>query len=57
VLLGGLLAGVLGAVAGTFGGYEFRARLARAFGKDLPAALLEDLIAVGGGFLIVSRLS
>ena len=53
-LIGGLLAGVLGAVAGTLGGYEFRARLVRATGgKDLPIALLEDAIAIGGAVLIV----
>jgi len=46
-------AGVVGAVLGTFGGYEFRSRLVAATGgRDLPIALLEDLIAVGGGFLI-----
>lgn len=57
-LIGGLLAGVLGAVAGTLGGYEFRARLVRAIGgKDLPIALLEDAIAIGGAVLIVSRVS
>jgi uncharacterized membrane protein len=54
--VGGLLAGAIGAVAGTLGGYEFRSRLVRAIGgKDLPIALLEDAIAVGGAFLIVSR--
>ena len=54
--LGGLLAGVLGAVAGTLGGYEFRARLVRAIGgKDLPIALLEDAIAIGGAVWIVFR--
>jgi uncharacterized membrane protein len=52
----GLIAGGLGAVAGTLGGYEFRARLVRANGgKDLPIALLEDAIAIGGAILIVSR--
>jgi uncharacterized membrane protein len=52
----GLAAGVIGAVVGTFGGYEFRARLVKATGgKDLPIALLEDAIAIGGAFLIVSR--
>ena len=55
-LIGGLLAGVAGAVAGTLGGYEFRVRLVRAIGgNDLPIALLEDAIAIGGGFLVVSR--
>lgn len=56
--IGGLLAGVLGAVAGTLGGYEFRSRLVKATGgNDLPIALLEDAIAVGGALLIVSRFS
>ena len=52
-LIGGLIAGVLGAIAGTLGGAEFRSRLAKAFGKDFPAALLEDAIAIGGAFLVV----
>jgi uncharacterized membrane protein len=57
-LIGGLLAGALGAVAGTLGGYEARMRLVKAIGgKDLPIALLEDAVAICGGFLIVSRLS
>jgi len=52
----GGIAGALGAVAGTLGGYEFRSRLVRATGgRDLPIALLEDVIAVGGAALIVSR--
>ena len=47
-------AGVVGAVLGTLGGYEFRSRLVAATGgRDLPIALLEDVIAVGGGFLVV----
>jgi uncharacterized membrane protein len=50
-----LIAGVLGAIAGTLGGYEFRSRLAKAAGKDLPIALLEDAIAIGGAFVVVSR--
>ena len=54
-LIGGLIAGVLGSIAGTLGGAEFRSRLAKAFGKDLPAGLLEDAIAIGGALLIVSR--
>jgi len=51
----GLIAGVVGAVVGTLGGYEFRARLAKAIGKDLPAALIEDAIAIGAAFLIVAH--
>src|SRR5437879_12018987 len=58
VLISGLLAGVLGAVVGTLGGYEFRSRLVRATGgNDLPIALLEDVLAIGGALLIVSRFS
>jgi uncharacterized membrane protein len=57
-LTGGLAAGALGGIAGTLGGYEFRVRLVNATGgKDLPIALLEDLIAIGGAILIVSRFS
>ncbi len=57
-LIGGLLAGVVGAIAGTFGGYEFRSRLVKATGgNDLPIALLEDVIAIGGSIFVVTRLS
>ncbi len=45
-LAAGLVLGGLGAVAGTLGGYELRARLARAIGRDLPAALVEDAVAI-----------
>jgi uncharacterized membrane protein len=52
--VGGLLPGALGAVAGTLGGYEFRKRLVTATGgKDLPIALLEDVIAIVVAFLVV----
>ena len=58
VLIGGLVAGVVGAVIGTLGGDE-RARTAGAatFGKDLPAALLEDAVAIVGALLIVSAVA
>jgi uncharacterized membrane protein len=56
VLLAGLACGVAGAVLGTYIGAAVRAALARAFGKDLPAALIEDLVAIGGAFLIVHGL-
>ena len=45
-LIAGLIAGVVGAVIGTYGGAEVRARLAGAFGRDLPAALIEDAVAI-----------
>ena len=52
--IGGAIAGAIGAVIGTLGGADIRGRLAKAFGKDLPAGLLEDVVAIGGAFLIVT---
>ena len=52
----GAFLGAIGAVIGTLVGHEFRSRLATAFRKDFPAALIEDAIAVGGGFLIVATM-
>jgi uncharacterized membrane protein len=45
-LILGLLFGVLGAVAGTLGGAAARAKLAAAFHRDFPAAILEDIAAI-----------
>ncbi len=53
----GLVLGGIGAVVGTLGGYEFRARLARAVGSDLPIALLEDAIAIGAGIWIAASVA
>jgi uncharacterized membrane protein len=54
--IGGLVAGALGAVVGTLGGYEARTRaVKKTGGRDLPIALLEDAIAVSGALWIVSR--
>jgi len=55
--IGGLIAGVIGAVIGTYGGAEVRGRLAASFGKDLPAALIEDAVAIIGGLLIVAAVA
>ena len=52
-LIPGLIAGAIGAVLGTLGGAAVRARLAVAFGKDMPAALIEDVVAIGGALAIV----
>jgi uncharacterized membrane protein len=52
-LVAGIL-GAAGAVAGAYAGYAYRTRLAGT-APDLVLALLEDLVAVGGGFLLVSR--
>lgn len=53
MLLAGMACGVLGAVLGTYLGAAARGALARAFGSDLPAALIEDAIAIAGAYLIV----
>ena len=47
----GLIAGIAGSVAGTYGGSKARAFAARLFGRDLPAALLEDVLAVALAFV------
>ncbi|BBX37847.1 integral membrane protein [Mycolicibacterium mageritense DSM 44476 = CIP 104973] len=55
---GGLGAGIVGAVLGTLGGYEARKRLVEANGgHDLPVALVEDAIAVLGGFAVAALTS
>jgi uncharacterized membrane protein len=51
-LTGGAIAGAIGAVIGTLGGAEARARMAAAFGRDRPAALIEDAVAIVGGLLV-----
>jgi uncharacterized membrane protein len=56
-MLGGLFAGMVGAVIGTLGGHAFRRRLAASFKRDPPAAFIEDAIAIGGAWLIVQTLS
>ena len=45
-LVVGAILGMVGAVAGTLGGYAARAKLAALFGRDLPAALIEDVSAI-----------
>jgi uncharacterized membrane protein len=53
---GGLVTGALGAVIGTLGGYELRRRLARAFHRDRPAALVEDTATIVGICFVVFAL-
>lgn len=52
----GAIVGAIGAVIGTLGGSAARARMAAAFGKDRPAALIEDAVAIVGAILIVLAL-
>jgi uncharacterized membrane protein len=48
--------GALGALIGTLGGAAARAALAERFGSDRPAAIIEDIVAVGGALMIVLAL-
>jgi uncharacterized membrane protein len=52
----GLLAGVIGSVVGTLGGAKARGLMAKLFGRDLPAALLEDAVAVALAALAIVEL-
>ncbi|MEH3128550.1 MAG: DUF4126 family protein [Mycolicibacterium neoaurum] len=53
-VVSGIGAGIIGAVLGTMGGYQARKALVeRSGGRDLPVALVEDVIAVVGGFAVV----
>ena len=52
----GLVAGIVGALVGTFGGYQVRHQIVTQLKvKDIVVALTEDLIAIGGALLIVTR--
>lgn len=53
---GGLLAGVIGAAIGTWGGYALRMWGARRVGRDLPVALTESALALGMAVLAVWEL-
>jgi uncharacterized membrane protein len=56
MLVAGLIAGAIGAVIGTYGGAYVRGALANRFGQDRPAALIEDVVAIVGAYLIVVSL-
>jgi uncharacterized membrane protein len=51
--IAGVIAGVVGAVIGTFGGAEIRSQMAKAFGRDTPAAFIEDAGAIILGLVVV----
>jgi uncharacterized membrane protein len=54
-LAAGAVAGALGAVVGTLGGYRVRTGLVRALRvPDLPIAIAADLVAVGTALLVVA---
>jgi uncharacterized membrane protein len=45
-LLEGVMLGVIGAAAGTFGGFMFRRFFSQRVGRDLPVAICEDGLAL-----------
>ncbi|HVB58619.1 MAG TPA: DUF4126 family protein [Candidatus Acidoferrales bacterium] len=52
----GALLGVLGALAGCFGGYQVRTRMVQALRvPDFAIAVIEDLVTIGGSLWVVSR--
>jgi uncharacterized membrane protein len=52
----GAVLGIVGALIGTFGGHRARTGLVKALKvPDLVIATLEDVVAIGGGLIIVSR--
>jgi uncharacterized membrane protein len=56
-LLGAAIVGVAGALVGTFAGYRIRRDLVlRAHLADFAVALVEDVVAVAGSWLIVSHI-
>lgn len=52
--IGGAIAGVIGAVAGTYGGHAARLWAIARIGA-IPAALAEDVVAIGLAALLVTR--
>jgi uncharacterized membrane protein len=52
----GLVAGIVGAAIGTYGGAAVRGKLAASFGKDPPAAFIEDAVAIVAAYLIIASL-
>jgi len=52
----GIVVGVIGAIVGTYGGYQARTRSVKALGvPDVVIAVIEDIVAIGGGLLLLSR--
>lgn len=55
-LIAGALLGGSGSLIGTYGGYQARTRLTRGLKvKDIFIAIIEDLVAIGFAFFLVSR--
>jgi len=52
-LVAGIILGAIGAIAGTYEGYYVRGFMAKLLGRDLLAALLEDVITAVIALLVV----
>lgn len=52
----GIVLGIAGALIGAFGGYRLRVRAITAIG-GIPAAIIEDAVAIGIAFAAVALLS
>jgi len=50
----GAIAGIIGALLGTYGGHAARLAAIAVIGA-IPAAILEDVVAIGLAFVIVTR--
>jgi uncharacterized membrane protein len=54
--IAGVALGIVGALVGTFAGYQARTRLAKTLGTpDFVVALVEDAVTIAGSLFIVSR--
>jgi len=52
----GAIVGAVGGIVGCFGGYQLRTRLVKApRTPDYVVAVMENLVAIGGSFWVVSR--
>jgi uncharacterized membrane protein len=52
----GIVVGAVGAIVGCYGGYQARVRLVKALGvPDVVIAVAEDIVAIGGGLLILAK--
>jgi uncharacterized membrane protein len=55
--IAGVSLGIVGALVGTFGGYQLRTGLVKALGApDFVVALVEDAVTIAGSLFLVSRL-